>query len=111
MKTGWGHRLRAVLALAIFATSVGGTQLLDALLFHRGPMRPDVVRISAPDRCHSENCELGAPMATSPPAQSRLAAPRFELPHRAAVALLPDDAPRAIAAPGPLGSRAPPALA
>ena len=99
-----------MLALAIFATSDGGTQLLDAILFHRGPVHPDVVRVNAPDRCHSERCELGAPITTSPPAEARLAVPRLEPPRRLATLPVPHDAPRAVAAVRPLGSRAPPSL-
>jgi len=108
MKTRRWNRLRAFVALAIFATSGGGTQLLDALVFHRSPARPDVVRVNAPDRCHSENCELGSPIAISPPEHPRLAAPRIQPEHRVAPILAPQDAPRTPFVTGSLGSRAPP---
>jgi hypothetical protein len=102
------YRIRAVVALALFATSGGGAQLVDALLFHSRPERPDAVRVNAGDHCHAERCELGAPIVSPPPPALAMDAGRLEpLSHRT-IALVPADAPRNAVVAGPLGSRAPP---
>lgn len=102
------YRIRAVVALALFATSGGGVQLVDALMFHSRPEHTDVVRLNAGDHCHAERCELGAPIVSPPPPAPAISDGRFEpLSHRG-IALAPVDAPRSTVVAGPLGSRAPP---
>ena len=74
------HRIRAIVALALFATSDGGAQLLDALVFHSRPERPDVARLNSGDHCHAERCELGAPIASPPPLTLAIGVGRLEPP-------------------------------
>src|ERR1017187_10074759 len=102
------HPIRAVIALALFATSGGGVQLVDALVFHSRPERPDAVRGNAGDHCHAERCELGAPIVSPPPPALAVGPGRLEPPSRRPIALAAADAPRSPVVPGPLGSRAPP---
>jgi hypothetical protein len=102
------HPIRAVIALALFATSGGGVQLVDALVFHSRPERPDAVRVNAGDHCHAERCELGAPIVSPPPPALAMGAGRLEPPSHRTIALVPADAPRSTVVAGPLGSRAPP---
>lgn len=102
------HRIRAFVALALFATSSGGEQLLDGLLFHRQPARPEMVRVNAGDQCHAERCELGVRIVSPPPLPLAMGDGRFEPPSRRFVILAPANAPPSAVAAGPVGSRAPP---
>lgn len=109
MSTRWLHRVRALLALAMFATSDGGEQLLDALLFHGRPAASqDIPRVNDVDHCHAEKCELGAPIASPPPASPPDLAGRFETISFRVAVVAPSDPPRSAIANAPLGSRAPP---
>jgi hypothetical protein len=108
MVNGRWRRLRILLSLGLFATSAGGAQLLDAIVFHSGPVRVDVARFNAGDHCHSERCELGAPIVSPPPITPPAHGGRVEPPGRDVAAPAPADAPRGEAPAGPLGSRAPP---
>jgi hypothetical protein len=102
------HRLRTLLSLALFVTSGGGAQLLDAIVFHSGPVGVDVARVNAGDHCHAERCELGAPIASPPPLAPPVGDGRAEPPTNRVTGLAPADAPRSTVVAGPLGSRAPP---
>jgi hypothetical protein len=108
MVTRWSSQLRALLALALFATSDGGAQLLDAVVYHSHPVKAETTRLNAGDHCHAENCELGAPIASPPPLTPPDVGDRFEPVYRRAVAVVPADAPRTTRPAVPLGSRAPP---
>ena len=110
MVTSLSSRLRALFALALFATSDGGAQLLDAVIFHRHPAAPEVTRINSGDDCHAERCDLGAPIAAPPPVAPPNWGFRLEPAQRRIAIVAPADAPRTLLATSPLGSRAPPHL-
>ena len=97
------HRLRTLLSLVLFVTSGGGAQLVDAIVFHSGPVRVDVARVNAGDHCHAERCDLGAPIASPPPLAPPIGAGRTEPPSHRITALAPADAPRSAAVAGPSG--------
>ncbi len=103
------RQIRALLALALFGTSDGGAQLLDAVVFHsHPPAHADVPRINDGDHCHAEKCDLGAPIASPPPVAAPIALVRLELIAFLVSIAIPTDAPRSALASSPLGSRAPP---
>ena len=111
MVNRWSSRLRALLAVALFATSDGGAQLLDAVVFHSHPAQAGAegARLNAGDHCHAERCELGVPITSPPPITPPDVGDRFEPLYRRTVAVIPADAPRITVVTAPLGPRAPPA--
>jgi hypothetical protein len=104
-------RLRASIAVAIFAMASGAPQLADGLVYHRKPEPVPITRINAGDHCHAESCDLDEKLATPPPASPPEDGGRLEPPIRAAGLPVPVDAPRTRAPSGPIGSRAPPTTA
>ena len=109
MMMRWAPRLRALLAILLFGFGGGGAQLADALIYHNHPVpaSPDA-RLNAGDHCHSEKCDLGAPITSVPPVTLVSYAGRFALASRERLTPAPLDAPRTIVTIGALGSRAPP---
>jgi hypothetical protein len=108
MATRRWFRLRALVALLLFGGNDGGAQLLDAVVFHRHSAPVEITRINAGDNCHSERCDLGAPIAAPPPVTAPGIGYRFEPVYRSAEPVAPADAPRLDLPAVPLGSRAPP---
>ena len=108
MVTRRSSRLRALLALTLFAQGDGAMQLADALVFHTRTAHIEVAHVSAGDRCHSERCELGAPYASPPPIIPPEAGDRFAAVYRRAEPVAPAAPPRTLLRASPLGSRAPP---
>ena len=104
-------RIRAVLAVAIFAMASGAPQLADGLVYHRKPEPVPITRMNAGDHCHAESCDLDEKLATPPPASPPDDGGRLEPPVRAARQLMPVVVPRTRAPSGPIGSRAPPRTA
>ncbi|HEY4320786.1 MAG TPA: hypothetical protein VGM77_06340 [Gemmatimonadales bacterium] len=102
-------RLRALLAVALFIQGDGGAQLLDALVFHSRPATAiNGPRVNNDDHCHSERCDLGAPIATPPPVSPAPSVHRVEAVVFQVAVVLPVDPPRSVPSNAPLGSRAPP---
>ncbi|HEY3934330.1 MAG TPA: hypothetical protein VGL65_06885 [Gemmatimonadales bacterium] len=103
-------RIRALLALALFGMSEGGAQMLDAVVFHRHPVsaQSEIPRVNAPDHCHSEECDLGTPLAPPPPIAAPIAISQFVAITFRVPLPSPVDAPRCSLPNAPLGSRAPP---
>jgi hypothetical protein len=104
------RRFRALLALALFALGGGAEQLLDAVLYHRGVAPVEQARVNAGDQCHSERCELGAPIATPPPAEPPPVDGRLEPPVRRTAGVRFLAALRATPAARAHAPRAPPSL-
>ncbi len=108
MLTPRRSRLRAAIALAVFAMASGAPQLADALVYHRKPEPAPITRMNAGDHCHAESCDLDEKLATPPPVSPPEDGGRLMSPVRAARLPAPPDAPRTRAPSGPIGSRAPP---
>lgn len=104
-----GSILSHLLALTLFVFGSGGSQLADALVYHRGhATRPVVPHFCGEDGCHSERCDLGAPQASVTATASFDVADVLLLPVTV-VATVPSATPRVALFLGrPLGSRAPP---
>ncbi|MES2305414.1 MAG: hypothetical protein V4558_07895 [Gemmatimonadota bacterium] len=101
--------MRALLSLVLY---LGGNlvPLVDAVVFHSTPQRVAANHIESSDTtCHVERCELGAPVAATPPATLLLQLGRFSRPILSTPASPSVDAPRDRAPISGLGSRAPPA--
>lgn len=110
MNPGWTARLRSLLAVLLFATANGGGQLLDAVLFHRGRVEVDAVRLNSGDRCHAEHCDLSVPPVTSLPASGE-PGPGLLVPTGSVTGTpRPDRAPRPARVHRECTPRAPPAL-
>ncbi len=111
MTARWVPRVRAIVALALFALASGAAQVADGLIYHRRPAPIPVTRVNTTDRTHAASCNLDQQLATPPPVSSPDDVGRLEPPIREAVPQPPVETPRTRVRPGSISSRAPPALA
>ncbi len=96
-------------AVLLFGLASGGAQLADALIYHNHPA-PHAAdpRVNAGDHCHSERCDLGAPITTASPPSALPHAAHLAVASRTRAVAAPVDVPRTLRVSGSLGSRAPP---
>ncbi|MGH7523287.1 MAG: hypothetical protein ACREK8_03185 [Gemmatimonadales bacterium] len=102
-------KLRALVAILLFAGSEGAPQLFDALAFHSGRRyHAEVLGLNNGKHCHAEKCDLGARIAPPPPVSLPNLGDRFTLISFSVAVFGRCDPPRTVPANAPLGSRAPP---